>query len=77
MWGRPEAGSGAGDRHLEGRAARACGTGPVEKVIMCDAVTWRLLGLSMGGWNALISTALAVFSLLAAKRPKDARAPRN
>ena len=34
------------------------------------------LGLSMAGWNAIIASALAVFSLLAAKRPKDARAPR-
>jgi len=44
---------------------------------MCDAVTWRFLGLSMAGWNALISVALAGFSLIAAKRPKDARAPRT
>ena len=44
--------------------------------VFCDAVTWRSLGLSMAGWNGLISIALAVFSLLAAKRPKDARAPR-
>ena len=64
-------------------ADRACrhqvdllGSGPVERVAMCDAVVWSFLGLSMAGWNALISFALAVFSLLAAKRPKDARAPR-
>ena len=44
---------------------------------MCDAVTWTFLGVSMAGWNALISAVLAVFSLLAAKRPKDARAPRS
>ena len=58
-------------------AALALGTGPIEKIVMCDAVTWRFLGLSMAAWNAMISAALAVFSLLAAKRPKDARAPRN
>jgi disulfide bond formation protein DsbB len=40
-------------------------------------VTWRFAGLSMAGWNTLISGGLALFSLLAAKRPKDARAPRS
>ena len=43
---------------------------------MCDAVVWSFLGLSMAGWNTLLSAGLAVFSLLAAKRPKDARAPK-
>ena len=76
-WDLPATCSGGGDINLESLAALALGTGPVEKVVMCDAVTWRFLGLSMAGWNALISAALAVFSLLAAKRPKDARAPRN
>ena len=46
-------------------------------VVRCDEVAWRFLGLSMAGWNFVISLALAIFSLLAAKRPKDARAPRS
>jgi disulfide bond formation protein DsbB len=75
-WDMPATCAGGGDINLESLAALALGSGPVEKVVMCDAVTWRFLGLSMAGWNALISAALAVFSLLAAKRPKDARAPR-
>jgi disulfide bond formation protein DsbB len=76
-WELPATCSGGGDINLENLAALALGTGPIEKVVMCDAVTWRFLGLSMAGWNALISAILAVFSLLAAKRPKDARAPGN
>jgi disulfide bond formation protein DsbB len=76
-WELPATCSGGGDINLENLAALALGTGPIEKVVMCDAVTWRFLGLSMAGWNALISVILAVFSLLAAKRPKDARAPGN
>jgi len=76
-WELPATCSGGGDVNLEGLAALALGTGPIEKPVFCDAVTWRFLGLSMAGWNALISAALAVFSLLAAKRPKDARAPRS
>lgn len=75
-WDLPATCAGGGDVNLEDLAALALGTGPVTKVVMCDAVTWSFLGLSMAGWNALISSALAVFSLLAAKRPKDARAPR-
>lgn len=61
---------------LESLTALALGTGPVERAPTCDAVSWRFLGLSMAGWNVLISATLALFSLLAAKRPKDARAPR-
>ena len=76
-WALPATCSGGGDVNLESLAALALGTGPIEKVVMCDAVTWRFLRLSMAGWTALISAALAVFSLLAAKRPKDARAPGN
>ena len=76
-WDLPATCSGGGDINLESLAALALGTGPIEKVVMCDAVTWRFLGLSMAGWNAMISAILAVFSLLAAKRPKDARAPGN
>lgn len=49
---------------------------PPPRIVGCDEAAWIFLGISMAGWNALISIALATFSLLAAKRPKDARAPR-
>ena len=32
----------------------------------CDEAAWRLFGLSMAGWNALISLKLTVFSIWAA-----------
>jgi disulfide bond formation protein DsbB len=35
----------------------------------CDEALWVFLGLSMAGWNALISLGLAGISLAAAKRP--------
>lgn len=76
-WELPATCMGGGDVDLESLAALAVGGGPPVRVAMCDAVSWSWLGLSMAGWNALISAALAVFSLLAAKRPKDARAPRS
>ena len=76
-WELPATCMGGGGVDLESLAAFATGNGPPVRVAMCDAVSWSWLGLSMAGWNALISTGLAVFSLLAAKRPKDARAPRS
>jgi disulfide bond formation protein DsbB len=34
-----------------------------EKVIRCDEVQWRFLGLSLAGYNVLISLAMAVLAL--------------
>ena len=77
-WALPALCAGGGQSaDLESLTSLALGTGPAVRIAMCDAVTWSFLGLSMAGWTALISAALAVFSLLAAKRPKDARAPRS
>ncbi|MBI1186187.1 MAG: disulfide bond formation protein B [Alphaproteobacteria bacterium] len=36
----------------------------------CDEVQWTLLGVSMAGWNGLISAALAVASFLVAAAPR-------
>ncbi len=76
-WALPATCSSVGGSvDIDSLTALAMGTGPVVKVIGCGDVAWSWLGLSMAGWNALVASALAVFSLLAAKRPKDARAPR-
>ena len=76
-WDLPAACAAGGPISLDGLAALALGTGPAPRVAMCDSVVWSFLGLSMAGWNFILSTVLAGFSLLAAKRPKDARAPRH
>jgi disulfide bond formation protein DsbB len=39
---------------------------------MCDKAAWVFLGLSMAGWNALVSLGLALVSAFAALRPKEA-----
>ncbi|WP_372706152.1 disulfide bond formation protein B [Brevundimonas sp.] len=75
-WVLPATCAGGGEVSLESLTALALGTAPPPPPALCDAVAWRFLGLSMAGWNVLTSAALAVFSLLAAKRPKDARAPK-
>lgn len=38
------------------------------KAPQCDVVVWRFLGLSMAGWNAVISGGLALLSLIASLR---------
>ncbi|MDZ4762820.1 MAG: disulfide bond formation protein B [Alphaproteobacteria bacterium] len=63
-------------------APPTCATGAVElggdlwsqlgerqAVPSCAEAKWRLLGLSMAGWNVLVSVALACLSLVAAFRP--------
>jgi disulfide bond formation protein DsbB len=37
-------------------------------VVRCDEVAWEWLGLSMAGWNALLSLGLAALWLMAARR---------
>lgn len=64
------------DFDLQSLSALAEGTAQTGPIISCGDVAWHLAGLSMAGWNFLISAALAIVSLLAAKRPKDARAPK-
>ena len=36
-------------------------------ITRCDEAAWRFLGLSLAGYNALISAALAIVALLGAK----------
>ena len=38
------------------------------RVVRCDAVAIRILGLSLAGWNAVISAGLAMLALIGARR---------
>jgi disulfide bond formation protein DsbB len=38
----------------------------------CDEAAWRMLGLSLAGWNVLVSLGLTAFSLAAALRKERA-----
>ncbi|MDB5661069.1 MAG: disulfide bond formation protein [Cypionkella sp.] len=40
----------------------------VGKPVRCDAVPWAMLGVSMAGWNGIISAGLAVIWGLAARK---------
>jgi disulfide bond formation protein DsbB len=37
-------------------------------LVRCDDIPWEMLGLSMAGWNAVISSALCIAWLIAATR---------
>jgi len=41
-----------------------------ERVVSCDVVQLRVLGLSLAGWDAVMSAALAVYAALAARLEK-------
>jgi disulfide bond formation protein DsbB len=70
-WPAPESCSGAATvtaadiaRALQGEMGRAP---------RCDEAPWRLLGLSMAGWDALAAAGLAALSLAATLRRSRAR----
>jgi disulfide bond formation protein DsbB len=39
-------------------------------VVRCDEIAWSMLGISMPGWNVLISAGLAAVWLMAAARQR-------
>lgn len=51
--------------------------GEPQRAPSCGDVAWSFAGLSMAGWNAVISAGLSLVSLFAAMRPRDARAPKS
>ncbi len=67
-WPGPSSCSGGGADlgALDGNALLSL-DGPTG-VVMCDEIVWQFLGLSMAGWNAVISFGLAVLWIMAARR---------
>ena len=33
-------------------------------VVECDEITWSLMGISMAGWNSILSVSIAIFAFL-------------
>jgi len=54
-------------RIYEGQLAVLRGTPAEAPVVRCDDIAWSLMGISMAGWNALASLALAGFAGMAAR----------
>ncbi len=44
-------------------------------IVRCDEAAWRFLGLSLAGWNALISAALAAVALAGAWAARESSDP--
>ncbi|MGR3433393.1 MAG: disulfide bond formation protein B [Shimia sp.] len=59
-------GGGAGIGGLSG--ADLLSTDTVARVVMCDEISWQLLGLSMPAWNAVWSFGLVAVWVMAARR---------
>ena len=66
-WPGPDSctGDGGGLAGLSG--ADLLSTANAEPVVMCDQVAWAMWGLSLPGWNALASLALAGLWLMAVR----------
>jgi disulfide bond formation protein DsbB len=62
FWPGPTACTGTGG----GLSFNDLAAGTIERVVPCDAVQFRFLGLSLAGYNALISAAIVVLLALAA-----------
>ena len=45
--------------------------------VLCDEAAWRMLGVSMAGWNALVSLGLAALGAYAAVGPRGSTALRT
>ena len=73
FWPGPTTCSGGGKVDLSALTAVANGTVRV-KPPACDQAAWVFLGLSMAGWNALISLKLLIYSAWAALRDRRGEA---
>jgi disulfide bond formation protein DsbB len=62
-WPGPTTCTGAGVHPVTAADMTALLSGQPQHVVQCDVAAWRLLGVSMAGWNAL---AALVFTLLSA-----------
>ncbi|HEX2559122.1 disulfide bond formation protein B [Phenylobacterium sp.] len=66
FWPGPEA--CAPDTGVSAEDMGALLSGEAIEMPSCDEAAWVFLGLSMAGWNALASLALAILSLAAARK---------
>jgi disulfide bond formation protein DsbB len=69
-WPGPKTCSGGDAAAASNLEAMLKGTAAI-KAPACDKAAWVFLGLSMAGWNVLISLKLAVWSVLAAFRKSE------
>ncbi len=71
-WKLPASCTGSGGVVSIDDMAAALSGAPV-RLPACDVVAWKMWGISMAGWNAIISAGLALLSLLASMRKKTTK----
>jgi disulfide bond formation protein DsbB len=64
FWPGPD--SCAGAQEISTTAGALLESLPSTNVIRCDEAAWRFLGISLAGWNVLVSLAVSALSLRAA-----------
>lgn len=65
-WEGPSDCTGSGLGQMSGDALLSLDV--ADTIVMCDDVAWQLAGISMAGWNALISLFLMGLWIVAARR---------
>lgn len=68
-WPGPASCTGGGHSISAGQLA-AFMTGAKQTVVQCDQAAWRMFGVSMAGYNAVISLVLVVVSAIAARKDR-------
>ncbi|WP_226782711.1 disulfide bond formation protein B [Oceaniglobus trochenteri] len=69
FWPGPSSCTGGGSSLSGLSGSDLLSTDIPETLVMCDEIVWQLFGLSMAGWNALLSFALVALWIAAATRP--------
>ena len=67
-WAGPASCSGNGDGLLGLSGKDLLATDVLDKVVMCDEISWAFRGLSMPAWNAVLSAVLCGMWLVALRR---------
>ena len=62
-WPGPSSCTGGGGGALTGDLLSTDGP----RLIMCDQISWQMLGISMAGWNAILSAVLVILWIAAAR----------
>jgi disulfide bond formation protein DsbB len=67
-WPGPTSCTGAGAHPVTAADMSSLLSGKPQHIIQCDVAAWRLIGLSMAGWNAMAAGSMMVISALFAWR---------
>ncbi len=70
-WPGPAACTGGKNAHISLEDLKAFANGKSFAIVRCDEPAFRVLGLSMAGFNVLIAATLALLSLISAGRPLE------